>query len=318
MNILKHKKQFFIISSSLVVVGALGLALFGLKLGIDFTGGSLLELKGSGDNATILKIAQDNGVPTPTVTSSGDNLFLLRYGVTDDVEDVHQQLVSSYEAQGFSEQRFEAIGPSVSSELIKNAFYSIIALSLGVVIYISYTFRNMPPPVKPSMYGYAAIVALLHDAFIVIGAFAWLGRFFNVEVDSFFVTAVLTVIAFSVHDTLVVFDRVREKLIQSTDQFHKVIDRSVSDVLVRSVNTSLTLILVLFALLIFGGHTIQAFVLALLIGAIVGTYSSIFIASPLLVMMYDKLRAREKKLKSSKKKTTKKKKSRSSKKSIKK
>jgi preprotein translocase subunit SecF len=179
------------------------------------------------------------------------------------------------------------VGPTVSSTIATSAVISLVLVSLAIVFYIAFAFRNAPPPVSPWSFGIMAIVALLHDALFVLGVFSILGHFFGVEIDALFVTAILTVIGFSVHDTIVVFDRIRENLRRDKGSFENVVNNSILETIARSINTSLTVILTLLALFLFGGQSIRMFVLALLIGVASGTYSSIFNASPLLVTWHN-------------------------------
>jgi preprotein translocase subunit SecF len=185
----------------------------------------------------------------------------------------------------FKEENFATIGPTIGSETTRNALLGILVASILIVLYISWSFREVPKPASSWRFGICAVIALLHDALVLLGIFSLLGHFFNVEVDSLFVTAVLTVIGFSVHDTIVVFDRIRENLKkQGAVDFPAVVNSSILQTMTRSLNTSLTVILVLFALLLFGGESTRWFIAALLIGIISGTYSSIFNAAPLLVL----------------------------------
>ncbi len=185
---------------------------------------------------------------------------------------------------GAAEESYSDVGPTLGRELRQKAILAIILVLFGIILYISWAFRKSSGRLSGWAFGVNAIAALIHDVLITVGAFAMLGLFFGVEVDALFVTAILTVLGFSVHDTIVVFDRIREGLRSSSgERLADVIDRSVRETVIRSINTSLTTLLVLFALYFFGGATIQSFVLALIIGITVGTYSSIFIASPLLL-----------------------------------
>lgn len=194
------------------------------------------------------------------------------------------------------ETQFETIGPAIGEETTANAIKAVIFASILIILYITWSFRSVPKPASSLRFGVCAIIALIHDILVVVGIFAILGRFFSVEVDSLFVTALLTVIGFSVHDTIVVFDRIRENLKRMAGvPFSQIVNESILQTLDRSLNTSLTVILVLFALLLFGGETIRWFVVALLIGIISGTYSSIFNASPLLVLWHELAEKRKKK-----------------------
>jgi preprotein translocase subunit SecF len=199
----------------------------------------------------------------------------------------HDKLESDLTAQvgKFTESSYTSVGPTIGNELRQNAFWELLLVTLGIVLYIAYAFRKVTRPVTSWRFGWAAIIALVHDLFVVIGIFSILGHFFHVEVDSLFVTAVLTVLGFSVHDTIVVFDRIRENLrTEAGRSLEDVVNHSINQTVVRSLNTSLTVLFVLLSLLLFGGDTIRYFVLALFIGIIAGTYSSIFIASPILVL----------------------------------
>ncbi|HLD27489.1 MAG TPA: protein translocase subunit SecF, partial [Patescibacteria group bacterium] len=186
-----------------------------------------------------------------------------------------------------TELRFDSIGPTIGNELKRKSFYAIIVVLLAIILYIAYAFRKVSKPVESYKYGAAAIIALIHDLLIIIGVFAVLGHFLNVQIDSYFVTALLTILGFSVHDTIVTFDRTRENLKRHQDKtFEEVVNLSVNETIIRSLNTSLTTVFVLLAIFLFGGETIRYFVLALALGLIVGTYSSIFLASPLLMIWY--------------------------------
>ena len=202
-------------------------------------------------------------------------------------ETTHQAILDKLQTEdgGLIENRFEAIGPSIGNELKTKAIQSIIIVLLFIVIYIAYAFRKVSKPVASWKYGISAIIALVHDILIITGIFAVLGYFLKIEIDSLFVTALLTILGFSIHDTIVTFDRTRENLIKNKDEsFDDIINISVNQTIVRSLNTSITTLFVLLAIYIFGGDTIKNFVLALILGVIIGTYSSIFIASPLLSM----------------------------------
>jgi preprotein translocase subunit SecF len=183
-----------------------------------------------------------------------------------------------------TEDQFTSIGPAIGQELAQKALWQLLLVTAGIILYIAYAFRKVTRPVSSWRFGWAAIVALVQDLVIVVGVFALLGRFYNVEIDSLFVTALLTVLGFSVHDTIVVFDRIRENLrVRAGEPLSDIINASINQTVIRSINTSLTVIFVLTALLLFGGESIRYFVLALLVGILAGTYSSIFIASPLLL-----------------------------------
>lgn len=262
----------------------IALALFRLKLGIDFTGGAVMEVEGTAAREQIEAVARENELDNFSINSSGANKLLLRYRLPEQAPEIQQQFEAQLKAQGLNVVRFDQIGPSVSRDLVKNAFAALAVMSLAIVGYITWAFRKVPKSVSALNFGLATLAAaFLHDALFVLGAFAILGKLFGVEVDTFIVTALLTVIGFSIHDTIVVFDRIREKLKMAGGDFVKTVNDSVNETLVRSLNTSLVIVLVLLALFLFGGVSTRYFILALLLGMVSGTYSSIFIASPLLV-----------------------------------
>lgn len=232
-----------------------------------------------------LKEVLKDKIEVSSVSLSGEKTFLLRTKPLekDKVEEAKKTLEEKF---GMVEQkRLETVGPTIGKELVQKSIISIILASIAIVFYIAFAFREVPKPASSWKFGLTAIAALLHDVLLVVGIFSILGKFYNVEVDSLFVTALLTVIGFSVHDTIVVYDRVRENLKRGLSlRFSQIVNRSIIETLGRSLNTSLTVVLVLVALLLFGGQTVKWFVVALLVGIVSGTYSSIFNASPLLVL----------------------------------
>ena len=287
MFIIKYRKLFFLISTLLVAASVLAFFFWGLNWGIDFTGGSLMELEFKQnrpsnqeikDTVSVLELGEINVQPTK------EKNILLRMRDID--EETHQKVLLTVQQLGEVEElRFESVGPVIGQELKKKAFYSIIIALIVILLFIALVFRKVSFIVKSYKYGLLAIVALFHDILIVLGVFVVLGHYLNVEIGIAFVAALLATLGYSVNDTIVVFDRVRENLLvtEHREDFDKLVGRSLKQTIVRSVNTSLTTILVLLAVLIFGGATIQYFVLALIIGIAAGTYSSLFIASPLLV-----------------------------------
>lgn len=287
MNIVGKRKLWFFISILLLVPGTLALIFWGLKPGIDFTGGQVMEIAGSQkDQSKVISLVGTTGVHDITVTTSGDDKLLIRYSDKDvgDSAAIHAQIKAKLEAIGYSESSFDSVGPAVSRDITRNAGIAVALAALAIIIYIAFAFRNSPPPVSPWSFGVMAVGALLHDALFVLGVFAILGHFLGVQVDALFVTALLTVIGFSVHDTIVVFDRIRENLRRYNKPFEVVVNESILETFARSINTSLTVLLVLLSFFLFGGESIKFFIFALLIGILSGTYSSIFNAAPLLVV----------------------------------
>lgn len=284
MNIMKYKKIWFGISLLIIIPGIISIALWGLKLGIDFTGGSLMEISGTQESDKVVEIVKKEGVQDPIIQKVSGSSLIIRSKELP--EDKHRQVKKKLaEELKVTETRFETVGPTVSRDITQKAFLLIAAASALIVIFLAYSFRKVPKPVSSWQFGVTAIIALLHDVLVMLGVFSILGHFLNVEIDSMFVVAALTVIGFSVHDTIVVFDRIRENLIKrGSDDFEQLANDSVLETFSRSINTSFLTFLVLLTLYLLGGSTTQVFVLALLVGIATGTYSSIFNAAPMLVV----------------------------------
>ena len=298
-KIIQKRKIFYTISIALVSMSLIGWFLWGLKYGIDFTGGSLMDVSYSEarpDMDQLKNSFKDLGIEPVIVQPSGDKDYIFRF--KDVPEAKHQEILQAISQikienvtdNKLTENKFESIGPSLGKELKSKAFQAIIIVLIFIVLYIAYAFRKVSKPVESWKYGVAAIIALTHDIIIVTGVFVFLGKFMGVEVDSLFVTALLTILGFSVHDTIVTFDRLRENLFKSRtfENFEEIINISINQTMIRSINTSLTTFLALLAILLFGGESTRYLALALSIGIIVGTYSSIFIASPLLLLFNKK------------------------------
>lgn len=290
---IKYSKVWFAISIVTVVAAIVVTAIWGLKFGIDFKGGSLLELTFAKTRPTIEQI--DTTLKAVKLdehvvqTSGSDTVFIRTIFLT---EDQHQALLkqfnSTYAMNGnmIVEKSFETIGSAVSAQLRQRAIWAIIGVSVAIILYVAYAFRRVSKQVASWKYGALAIVALLHDILLVIGIFAVLGRFAGIEVETDFVLALLTVLGFSVTDTIVVYDRIRENVIRHTGgNFGETVNAALNQTLMRSLNTTLAVLLPLFALFFVGGESIHNFALALLIGMASGAYSSIFIAAPLLVLV---------------------------------
>lgn len=292
INIIGRRKIYFIISGFFVALSYAALAVWGLKPSIDFTGGSLIELKFTQSRPTLPEFeakVEAVGLGDVIVQPTGEKNYILKLRFI--TENEHQAILSTarkaYEnnENKVLEERLETIGPAVSSVIRQRAWLAGLTVIVAIIIYIAYAFRKVSRPVASWKYGVSAVIALIHDVSITMGVFAVLGHYLDVHVDIPFVVALLTILGYSVNDTIVVFDRIRENLIRrSANNFQDVANVAVNETIWRSVNTSVTVLLVLVALFFFGGLTIHYFTLALIIGIFFGTYSSIFIASPLVVI----------------------------------
>lgn len=287
-NIIGKRKYFYVFSGTLMLLSVISLSTWGLKYGLDFTGGTLMEVKSEKSKLQsdeVKSAMKEAGIEDAIVSPTQNDSMLIRYGNSDDEKNkaVLAKLREKYPE--LQNTRLDYIGPSISTELKNKAVWALAIAVIGIALYIAYAFRQVSRPVESWKYGAGAVVALVHDVLITVGIFSVLGKFYNIEIDSSFIAALLTILGFSVHDTIVVYDRTRENLLKSgsREDFSEVINRSLNETMARSINTSLTVIVTLLAIFIFGGETIKNFTLALLIGIIFGTYSSIFVASALIV-----------------------------------
>ncbi|MFH0950950.1 MAG: protein translocase subunit SecF [bacterium] len=340
LKVIPRRKIWFTLSGTLVVLSIIALAVWGLKLGIDFTGGSLMEIQYPADQrpevSRVITALADLNLKSLTIQPTENNGLIMRFQET--TEATHQAILAelktlspaiaesafatttdtatpldvavtggngqialqdiTVEGQNkataptvtaLEELRFEAVGPSIGAELRRNAIYSMILVLLAIIVFVAWSFRKVSRPVASWKYGLAAVLAVFHDVLITVGVFCVLGKFMGVEINTAFVAALLMILGYSVNDTIVVFDRVRENLPKSDLDFKGTVNYSLNQTMVRSFNTSFTTMLVLTAIVIFGGVSIRYFAMALLIGIFVGTYSSIFLASPLLVW-FEKLK----------------------------
>lgn len=287
-------KIMFFISAALTVLAVVLVAVFGLRFGIDFMGGSLLELAFNGQRPTIEEfegaISVIPEVTNINVSQAGEKEILIR--LNDISEQTHQNILTliSQKFGSISENRFDSIGPTIGNELRSNSIKAIIILLLAIVVYIAFVFRKMSRVLSPWAMGLAAVVALAHDILIPLGVLALLGHYLGVDITAVFVAAALTILSYSLSDSVVIFDRVRENVLRlgNSQGFAELVHRSVIQTLVRSLNTTFTTLLALIAIYLFGGESIKYFALALIIGIFAGAYSSIFIASPILVWLSEK------------------------------
>ena len=301
---MKYKRIYLIFSAVVLVPGLISLIFFGLNLSIDFTGGSVfvydvsqIEEKNQIEERMRNAFSQKE-VEINEFVVGDDNVEVRTHTIESQKNDEINVILAADEALlNINQKSFETVGPSVGKEATLNAFKALGMASLGIMLFIAYAFRNIPKPYSSIRFGVSAIIAMLHDAALLVGIFSILGKVLGVEVDSLFITAVLTVIGFSIHDSIVVFDRIRENLkkLPSSWDFDQVVNFSIVETLNRSFATSLTVLVTLLSLFILGGQSIKYFVLALLIGILSGTYSSIFTASPILVMWEDHILKNRKK-----------------------
>lgn len=280
MNWMAHRKIYFLISGIVIATGLFSLAKWGLKLGLDFQGGTLAEYKFessiSTENAT--EKLEEAGINISSIQTTGNNQYLFRTSpLSLEEKDILKVSLESLVAGGkIDELRFETVGPSIGPELIKKTLFAL-AISAGVILlWVAYQFKSIK-------FGSAAILAMFHDSLVVIGSYSLFSHFFDADVDFLFVTALLTILSFSVHDTIVVYDRIRESQRKYGGNLYDLANKATTETMVRSLNNSFTIIFMLVALFLLGGTTLKWFAIALLVGTISGTYSSPFVAVPILV-----------------------------------
>ena len=282
--IIRYKHYFYTFSAGLIALSVFALAYWGLPLGIDFEGGSILEVEGVA-NRESLETAVDEVADSFTIQSIGDNIFSIRMDEIDD--STKKSLIQTLEQDNpdLVQLRFESIGPSIGSETTQRSLYAIVAVAIAIVAYMAFAFRKLSYPLASWQYGVITLIALCHDILITFGVVAIFAHFTGQDIGVPFVAALLTVLGYSVNDTIVVFDRVRENMRRALGQtsFAEVVDKSTRETIVRSLNSSLTTLLVLVAIFLFGGESLALFMVALITGVAIGTYSSLAIASPLVV-----------------------------------
>jgi len=294
MNFMRFKWLYFLLSALVLVPGIISLILFGLRPSIDFTGGSLLELRFEKEmkilrNEDIKSIVDEKGFEVYSVQSSGEKQFLIRMKPInkDDASTIKAALADKFEEMP-EEIRFETVGPILGQELLIKTLVAILLAAGSILGYVAWAFKKLK-------FGACAIIAMFHDTLVILGIFSLLGHFLGAEIDTLFVTAMLTILSFSVHDTVVVYDRIRESQKRFPgEKFVNLVNKSIAETLIRSVNNSMTIIFMLLALWLLGGTTIKWFTFTLLIGTISGTYSSTFTAAPLLVL-WNQIEERRKK-----------------------
>ena len=291
MHIIRNRHLYFILPGILVLVSLLLIAVFGLKAGVDLKGGALLEVSYASTRPTLSEVGGGvSALPFGEirVQPTGEMGYIVRSRDLSDTEKQTLLRALSVSSNVAKEERFTSIGPTIGRELMSKAWIAILLVALATILYIAFVFRHVSKPVASWKYGAISIVTLLHDILIPTGLFAVLGSVTGAEVDSLFIVALLTILGISINDTIVVFDRIRENLKWNEEHkvrepFESAVGKSVDQTIARSINTSMTVIIALLALYFLGPESTQNFALTLSVGMIAGTYSSIFLASPLLV-----------------------------------
>ncbi|MFA5078150.1 MAG: protein translocase subunit SecF [Dehalococcoidia bacterium] len=285
IDIVRNRKWFFLISICLLVPGIISMLAFGFKLGIDFSSGTVMTLRFSPqiEQGALRQQMSQLGYDDATIQKTGEGDFLVRTRNINSDEKL--ALIDGLEKglnTDLTVRDFETVSPVVASEVARNAAIAVLVASFFMILYIAFAFRKMPSPFK---WGVSAVIALLHDVLIVMGIFSILGWLIGYQVDSMFIVAMLTIVGFAINNTCVVYDRIRENVRKGVSKdFAVTVNSSILETIARCINTSLVVILTGLALFLFGGVTIQQFIMALLVGVVVGIYDSIFVAGPLLVL----------------------------------
>jgi len=291
-DLIKHKNKFLVVSAALVILGIASIAVFGFHLAIDFTSGSLWKIRIPGVDVQEVEELFNSDLNLPTSGISFDkteDTYAITLGELSDSDRQASFEIIKNKFDSAEDLDFWSVRPSVSEELKYKSIMAVILVLIVISLYIAFVFRKVSRPVSSWKYGLIALIALAHDVTIPAGVFAALGKYVGVAVDTNFIVALLVIMGFSVHDTIVIFDRIRENLTKARTpeaNFEEIVNVSVNEMFVRTINTSLILILVLFSLYIWGPANLQYFTLTMLIGVVVGTYSSVFVASPLLVVAH--------------------------------
>jgi preprotein translocase subunit SecF len=286
-----YKKLYFLVSGILILSSVYSLMAWGLKLGLDFQGGTIAEYAFQETISTeeLTQEIESENINVTSIQTTGERQYLFRLSpVSPEDKDKLKSIFETRNLQ-YDELRFETVGPSIGPELVKKTLYAIIISASSILLWVAYQFKSMK-------FGTTAVMAMFHDSFILVGSFSLLSHFMGAEVDFLFVTAILTTLSFSVHDTIVVYDRIRETQRKEGGTLYDIANKAISETMVRSLNNSFTIIFMLVALMLLGGTTIKWFAVALFIGTVLGTYSSPFVAVPLLVT-WDSVSKRIKNLK---------------------
>ncbi len=280
MNWMKYRLIYFLISAAVIGAGIFAYFKWGLPLGVDFKGGAIIEYKVGRDFSTeeAVKKIENPSLQVYSIQKAGENTYLIR---TNTLNPYYRENIGTVLAEltggDAREVRFENVGPSIGPDLIKKTIYAIVIAASAILLWVAFQFKSFK-------FGVSAVLAMIHDSLVLIGSFALFGHFFAAEIDFLFVTALLTILSFSVHDTIVVYDRIRETRKKVGGSMTEMANMAVSQTMVRSLNNSFTIIFMLVALILLGGTSIKWFAIALLVGTISGTYSSPFVAVPILVV----------------------------------
>lgn len=282
INFLKYKWLYFLISSIVIITGLFSTVRYGYRFSIDFSGGSVLEYKFKSkiDQKKIRSVFENEKIKAFSITAKDNNKYIFKTESFDDKAEnrLRKKLEEIFKSE-IEVLRFETVGPTLGQETRQKTIIASIAAILGIFIYMTFAFSDF-------RYGFSAILAMIHDFLVVVGSYSLLSYFAGAEVDLLFVTALLTTMSFSVHDTIVVFDKIREyRKTDDKSAFSILANRALTETMIRSLNNSLTIILMLTALVLLGGSSIRFFVITLLIGTITGTYSSPFVAVPILEIL---------------------------------
>lgn len=283
---MRYRFLYLLISASVILPGLFSLYKWGLKAGIDFTGGTIIEYKFKNEVSPdeLTNVAKEEAEPYVVLELSG-NIYELRFAPmsTEKSKAITEKVKAKY--ADTEELRTETVGATIGIELIKKTVYAIIISASAILLWVAYQFKSIK-------YGASAVIAMLHDSLVILGTFSLLGHFLGAEIDFLFVTALLTILSFSVHDTIVVYDRIRETHKKFSGDMEDIANRALTETMVRSLNNSMTIVFMLIALILMGGETIKWFAAALLVGTVSGTYSSPFVAVPILVT-WDKISRRK-------------------------
>jgi preprotein translocase subunit SecF len=279
MKWMNYRKIYFSLSGLVIAVGIFSLLRWGLKLGIDFKGGSEIEYRFdkqiSESDAT--KKIEDLGFKVDSIQTTGEDRFLVKLPTISEEEKTKiTNILKDTYGTNTEELSFDTVGPTIGPELVKKTLYALIISASGILLWVAYQFKSIK-------FGTSAVLAMLHDSLVVLGLYSLFGHLWGAEVDFLFVTALLTVLSFSVHDTIIVYDRIREVQKKSQENIRVLADYAMTQTMVRSFNNSMTIVFMLVALVLLGGSTIKWFAVTLLVGTISGTYSSPFVAVPILV-----------------------------------